>query len=195
MHSPLSVHYPTLSTLSLPIAHPWASTPVQYEVSFLRAYLLISIPFWNTQGPAFNYIASRRTSSKAGLLPALSSLGTTRTGFLVCGSSLNYLTRHRVLLRNLRRRYSVREIRHRFPLKRISKLLTGYLKIPNHFGYLSHSNTRLSRIPPSQSSMLEFLLIHRIRSTASLSSTLSFPVWHVISWCSHVLQWFIEILR
>ena len=123
------------------------------------------------------------------------SLGTTRTGFLVCGSSLNYLTRHRVLLRNLRRRYSVREIRHRFPLKRISKLLTGYLKIPNHFGYLSHSNTRLSRIPRSQSSMLEFLLIHRIRSMASLSSTLSFPVWHVISWCAHVLQWFIEFSR
>ena len=156
--------------------HPWASTPVQFRSGFLMAYLLISIPFWIIQGPVFICVTSCRTSSKAGLLPALSPLGTLRATFIAQSSSLNPLMRHRILLRTSRHRYSVKEFRHRHPLKRISKFLTGYQKISNHFGYLSHSDTKLSRIPPSQSFMLEFLLIHRNGSMASLSSTLSFPV-------------------
>ncbi len=119
VHSPLSVHFPTLSTPPLPVAHPWAFTLVQLEVGFLRAYLLISIPFGNTQGPVFNCITSYRKSSKAGLLPALSPLRTTRTNFPVCGSNLKCPTRHRVLLRTSCHHYSVKESRHRFSSKRI----------------------------------------------------------------------------
>ena len=114
---------------------------------------------------------STAQSSRSGLLPALSPLGTTRATFTACGSSLKCPTRHRVLLRNSCHHYSVKESRHRFS----SKKILGF-----------------SRIPPSQLFILEFwrisnpttllfLLIHQIRSMASLLSTFSFTVWHIIT--------------
>ena len=92
-------------------------------------------------------------------------LGTTCTGFFVCGSSLKSPTRHRVLLRNSCHHYSVEKSRHRFSSKRIlgfqeSRLLN-----------CSYQNFEGQGINPSARL---FLLIHRIRSMASLLSTFSF---------------------
>ena len=55
---------PTLSTPPLPVAHPWVATFIQLKDDFLRAYLLISIPFGNTQGLIFNYTTSCHTPAR-----------------------------------------------------------------------------------------------------------------------------------